>query len=49
MCVSGLLRGARVSTDADAIITFFILYQRTYVEVLVFVIPSAPQTVRPTF
>ena len=40
--------GAKVSADADTIITFSILYQCTYVEVLVFVILSAPQTITPT-
>ena len=43
------LRGARVFADADEIITFWSVYQRTYVEVLVLVIPSAPQTVTSTF
>ena len=44
-----VLMGARVFADADQIITFWSAYQRTYVEVSVLVIPSAPQTVTPTF
>ena len=43
------LMGARVFADADEIITFWSVYQRTYVEVIVLVIPSAPQTVTSTF
>ena len=43
------LMGAKVFADADDIITFWSVYQLTYVEVLVLVILSAPQTVTSTF
>ena len=48
-CVGTIIRGARVFADADEIIAFWSVYQRPYVEVLVLVIPSAPQTVTSTF
>ena len=41
-----VLRGAKVFADADAIIIFCSVYQRMYVEELVFVLLSAPQTSR---
>ena len=43
------IMGARVFADADQIINFWSVYQRTYVEAIVLVIPSAPQTITSTF
>ena len=47
--ITRTIMGTKVSADADDIITFWSVYQPTYVEMLVLVIPSAPQTVPSTF